>query len=243
MSENKREVLEKIVLESKFPYSMLVYKLVHSDLLKSTIKKIDNIGVPCNVKPNEITSANEQFLQLLDRFITYFNDSFYFLHTYTYLCIKLIIETNYKDMEKYLLSKHYLGDNNYISFFNNSIYRIMVANFIKSVTLSPKLRKLFKQEKIAIKSINDYSLEEILRIKDLLVNIVFANAKDSFNSVYLFDDIPKFIDDKAKQWKKKKLNKANILTQQDSLTLFYSIQIDSLIEEYNKRSKYIKYFK
>ena len=146
-------------------------------------------------------------------------------------------------MEKYLLSKHYLGDNNYISFFNNSIYRIMVANFIKSVTLSPKLRKLFKQEKIAIKSINDYSLEEILRIKDLLVNIVFANAKDSFNSVYLFDDIPKFIDDKAKQWKKKKLNKANILTQQDSLTLFYSIQIDSLIEEYNKKSKYIKYFK
>ena len=47
MSENKREVLEKIVLESKFPYSMLVYKLVHSDLLKSTIKKIDNIGVRC----------------------------------------------------------------------------------------------------------------------------------------------------------------------------------------------------
>ena len=75
MSENKREVLEKIILESKYPYSMLVYKLVHSNLLKSTIKKIDNIDVPCNVNPNEITSANEQFLQLLDRFITYFNDS------------------------------------------------------------------------------------------------------------------------------------------------------------------------
>jgi len=146
MSENKREVLEKIILESKYPYSMLVYKLVHSNLLKSTIKKIDNIDVPCNVNPNEITSANEQFLQLLDRFITYFNDSFYFLHTYTHLCIKLIIETNYKDMEKYLLSKHYLGDNDYIPFFNNSIYRMMVANFIRSINISSKLRKLFIQE-------------------------------------------------------------------------------------------------
>ena len=222
---------------------MLVYKLVHSDLLKSTIRKIDNIDVPCNVNPNKITSANEQFLQLLDRFITYFNDSFYFLHTYSYLCIKLIIETNYKKVEKYLLSKHYLGDNDYISFFNNSIYRIIVANFVKSVNISPKLRRLFTQEKIAIKNINDYSLDEILNINDLLVNIVFSNAKNFFNTVYLFDDIPKVIKDKIKQMEKKKLDKAKILEQQDGLTFFYSMQIDSLIEEYLKKKKYIKYFK
>ena len=66
MAVNEKEVLEKIVLESKYSYSMLVYKLVHSDLLKSTIRKIDNIDVPCNVNPNKITSANEQFLQLFD---------------------------------------------------------------------------------------------------------------------------------------------------------------------------------
>ena len=243
MSENKREVLEKIILESKYPYSMLVYKLVHSNLLKSTIKKIDNIDVPCNVNPNEITSANEQFLQLLDRFITYFNDSFYFLHTYTHLCIKLIIETNYKDMEKYLLSKHYLGDNDYIPFFNNSIYRMMVANFIRSINISSKLRKLFIQEKIAIKNINDYSLEEIFKINDLLENIVFANARDSFNTIYLFDDISKCIYNRVKQMKKKKLDKTKILSLEESLNLFYSMKIDSLIEEYFKKKKYIKYFK
>ncbi len=91
--DNKKEALEKIVLESKYPYSMLVYKLIHQDYLKKTIKKIDNIGVPCNVNPNEITSANEQFLQLLNRFIEFFDNSFYFF-TYRFL---LLYSYNYRN--------------------------------------------------------------------------------------------------------------------------------------------------
>ncbi len=37
--DNKKETLEKIVLESKYPYSMLVYKLIHQDYLKKLSKK------------------------------------------------------------------------------------------------------------------------------------------------------------------------------------------------------------
>jgi len=43
--------------------------------------------------------------------------------------------------------------------------------------------------------------------------------------------------------KKKKLDKTKILSLEESLNLFYSMKIDSLIEEYLKKRKYIKYFK
>lgn len=83
---DKQQTLEKIILESDYPYSMLVYRLIHQGYLKKTIKKIDNVGVPCNVNPNQITSADEQFLQLLDRFI-----DFLIIHFISYIQILVII--------------------------------------------------------------------------------------------------------------------------------------------------------
>ena len=40
----------------------------------------------------------------------------------------MVINTN---VEKYLLSKHYVGDNKYIDFFKENIYKIIFGNFIK----------------------------------------------------------------------------------------------------------------
>lgn len=237
--DKKKAILEKIILESNYPYSMVVYKLIHHDYFKKTLPKIDNIGVPCNVNPKEITSADEQFLQLLNRFIEFFDDTFYFLHIDSYCYIHLIIETNYENMEKYLLSKHYLGDNNYIEFFQDSIYRIIVSNFIKNVTLSKTLEKLLKKESIACKRIEDYSLSEILKIKNLLAYITLANIKNKFSAIVLFDDINKAISQIEQILVKNKLKEKDILNKKEIILNNYLFKIDLLIEEYEKKKKYL----
>lgn len=240
--DKKKQQLEKIVLESNYPFSPLVYNLIHQDCFKNTINKIDGIGVPCNVNPSEIISAEEQFIRLLDRFIEYFDNTFYFLHNDSYLYIRRIIETNYKKVEKYLLSKHYLGDNDYIDFFNDSIYRIIITNFVKNISFIPNLKKLFIKEKIEIKNINQYTLEEVLNIKDLLSDIVLSNAKDTFNSILLFEDIDDSISKIIKNMKKK-APEYELNERRNSMTNLSILKIDILIEEYLKKKKYLIYLK
>lgn len=243
MQTNKKEDLKKIVLETNYPYSMWIYKLIQEDRFEKTIKKIDNVGVPCNVNPKEITSADEQFLQLLNRFINFFNNSFYFLHTDVYFYITRIIDSNYSKLEKYLLSKHYLGDNSYIPFFQDSAYRIIVTNFVKLLPLSKNLQKLFKKEKIAIKSINGYTLEEILKINNLLSNIVLANHNHSFTASILFEDVQKNLNQTIKLMQKKNVDENLINERRASSTEFFLGQVDFLIKNYNKKKEYIFLFK
>lgn len=239
---NKKQQLEKIILESRYPYSLLVYKLIHQNCFKKTINKIDNIGVPCNVNPKEIVPADEQFIRLLDRFIEFFDNTFYFLHNDSYLYIKRIIETNYKELEKFLLSKHYLGDNDYIDFFDDSIYRIIITNFVKNISFVPNLKKLFINEEIPIKKINRYTLEEVRKIKDLLSDIVLANTKNTFNSILLFEDINGSISKILKQMKKK-ISEYELNERRKSMTNLSILKIDILIEEYLKKKKYLIYLK
>lgn len=243
MQDDKKELLKSIVLNSTYPYSIFVYKLINEDYLKKSIKKIDNIGVPCNVNPKEITTAEEQFLQLLNRFIIFFDNYFFFLHTNSFSFIQTIIESNYKETEKYLLSKHYLGDNDYITFFQDSIYRIIVTNFVKNMNSFPSLKKLFKKEKIAIKNINDYSLKEIMQIINLLSNISFANYHSPFNNLLLFEDINKNTSKMINRMKKKNASEKQIVERTESLMNFYTIQIDSLIEKYEEKKIHIFYVK
>lgn len=240
---DKQQRLEKIILESDYPYSILTYKLINQGYFKKSINKIDNVGVPSNVKPNEITSADEQFLQLLNRFIEFFDDSFYFLHSDSICYIHMIIETNYKELEKYLLSKHYLGDNNYIDFFQDSIYRIIVSNFIKNTVVSKTLKNLFKNNKIPIKDVKDYTLDEILKINDLLSDIVLANAKNTFAAILLFDDIDKNISKIIKRMNKRKISSKDILDKKKSILSLSLFKIDSLIEEYEKKKDYLIFLK
>ncbi len=240
---DKQQILERIILESDYSYSVLVYKLIHQGYFKKSINKIDNVGVSCNVDPNKITSANEQFLRLLDRFIEFFDNSFYFLHSDSDCYIHIIIETNYKDLEKFLLSKHYLGDNDYIDFFQDSIYRIIVSNFIKNAAISKTLKNLFKKNGLSVKSVKDYSLDEILKINNLLSDIVLANAKNNFTAIMLFDDVDENISRIIQRMKKRNINEKDILDKKKSITNFSLLQIDSLVEEYEKKKEYLIFLK
>lgn len=46
MQDDKKELLKSIVLNSTYPYSIFVYKLINEDYLKKSIKKLTILVFP-----------------------------------------------------------------------------------------------------------------------------------------------------------------------------------------------------
>lgn len=239
--EKKKKLLKEIVLNSKYSYDMLVYRLLSKNVLDDIITKIDNVPVECNIDSSEWISADEQFIQLLDRFICYFRNTFFTICSSEYI-IEMIINTNKDRIREYLLSKHYLGDNNYIDFFNESIYKIFISNFVQNSSYIPLINNLFIKEKLEIKNINDYNLNEILKIVTLISDLLLcSNGKNSV--IYIFYNIDYESNQYIEKNKSKKKNKNNRKEYKIKLIEHYTYQYELIIKNYIQKKKYLKYFK
>lgn len=243
--EQKKENLKWIILNSKHNYDLLIYRLLNKQCLDEIIDCIDDIPVTSNVDPKEIITANEQFIILLNRFILCYKRTFYMQNLDEFI-IEYIIESNIEQMKIYLLSKYYQGDNNYISFFNDNIYRIMVHNFIENANHISIIQDILKKTHIPIKKISNYNLEEIYKIKNILSDLVFC-CTDKLPAAYLFKLLDleyskcekKYLQGKKNnetEWKNFKIHKKNIFNQ-------FQIQYKIIFEEYKKRKKYLSHFK
>lgn len=241
----RKERLKQIILNSKCSYDLLIYRLLNKKCLNEIISCIDDIPVACDTNPNEMISAEEQFIVLLNRFILYYRKTFH-MQSLDEFIIEYIIVSNFEEMKVYLLSKHYQGDNQYISFFNDSIYRLLVHNFIENATYMPIIQEMLKEANIDMKEIGEYDLKEIYQIKDLLSDLVFC-CTDKFPVVYLFQLLnleyskcqKKYLLGKRShesEWRNFQEHRENILKQ-------FQTQYQIIFEEYHKRKKYLSYFR
>ncbi len=129
----KKQKMCNILLNSPHDYDLIIYKLLKTDILDEIILKLDNKIVCCNANPSEIYSAEEQFLMLLTRLFDFLLKIFPSLYKAREVVMEDIINGNKQNVEKYLLSKHYVGDNKYIDFFKENIYKIIFGNFINNI--------------------------------------------------------------------------------------------------------------
>lgn len=111
----KKQKMCNILLNSPHDYDLIIYKLLKTDILDEIILKLDNKIVCCNANPSEIYSAEEQFLMLLTRLFDFLLKIFPSLYKVRKVVMEDIINGNKQNVEKYLLSKHYVGDNKYIN--------------------------------------------------------------------------------------------------------------------------------
>lgn len=198
--------------------------------------KIDNKNVCCDVNPEEIISADEQFLMLLNRLVNWFVDDFPMLVEFRKVIIENIIETNKLQVEKYLLSKHYLGDNSYIDFFCNSINKILFNNFITNIKDMPIVQKFLKDENINYKNINDYTVKELNDLRYLLEKIGICNYDNNFQFAYIFSDIESSIKKKICTYKKEEKRSKKIIDEvTDSTIIFYQNVYSILIQQYKEK--------
>lgn len=240
----KKKELQQLFLESDTHLNPLIYRLLERDFLDKIIQYIDDEPVPCNVNPEDLTSADEQFLLLLNRLIMYFRRYFPKIYDFTDYAIETIVTGNSILAHNYLLSKHYLGDNDYIDFFNQSIWQLLVSNFLCNGKHVYQVKHLLKSNKIKYSTnIDDYSLDELKKIINLLSDLVYC-ASSEYRAFYLFGDIDadlcKRLEDIEKE---REYTLKDVDFHNKNLEEFYSVQYDIIIEEYMKKRKYLKYFK
>lgn len=101
-----REIMMNMSLHTNYINSSTIYILLNSKGLDYYIKNVSIEETVINYKSSvkkRILNSNEQFLDLLDHFIMWFTDEFYFIEKTKMLMLETIL--NYHQNDEYLCSK------------------------------------------------------------------------------------------------------------------------------------------
>lgn len=187
----KKKELLKVILNSKsIMNKSIILELVYNNYLDNYICKITtkeiHIKCPTLIKSNSMT-GNEQFIRILDNFITYslniFNNT-ELINNIISLCIK-------NDKNKILLTKKYFSDNKNIKFFNTEFNKMIVSNFYNNCQiLKTEINDLLIKIGINIDEINLKNYEDLKKLVNLLEELCFVN-RNRYGVVALFEVITK----------------------------------------------------
>ena len=216
-----------------YTYKDLIRQLINDNKLDNVISKItDAPTIPdvTSVIKKESLSGNEQFLIILNSFINHFKKDFYFINEDTsYIISSLLYDTNYSD---YILCKYYIGNNNYIPFFEKSYFKLVIHGFYHN------LQKLSLHSKLINKFIIDNNIEinKDLEEQEHIWNILFlllqkltlSNIKES-NIFILFESIDNYCNQIIS---KKTFNKEKASSLKESTFNFYLLQWERMIKTY-----------
>ncbi len=234
--KSKNEEINNIFLNGKNYFDTISYRLSNNDILQNIIKKIDDSPILSKATKNEI-SAEEQFITLLDKLVINFKRNFQKINELTGVTLELILSANIQECEKYLLSKKDIGDNDNIQYFEKSISKIYISNFIKNGKYISTVKDILNDINIELKDIKDYSYDEIKKIEQLLSNLVFC-YDSNFQLVYLFDSI-----DYSIKMKSKTKSSKDILNCKNGIITLYDSIYENIFDNYLKRKHLIELFK
>lgn len=234
-----RSQLKDIVLTNENRYNLMIYRLLNNKILDDIIIKLDDVPIYSENSPNITVSSNEQFIKLLDRFIKVFTSDFPTLYNTNEYIIENIIITNKKSMKKYLLSKKYLGDNEHISFFNSTINKIILNNFLNNLKYMISSRTILEHIGIIYQCNKHYSDLEISKIIQLLSDIVFCNSNE-FHVINLFWSI----DEIFLELSKRETDNTDFDAESsiNDIIKNFEEQYDSLFKNYFQKYEYLQYF-
>lgn len=223
--ESKINLLQNNILHSEKCYDIVTYRLLQNHNLQNTILK------------NEKEINDKSFIDLLDRLVNLFRNQFYEINSTEYN-INCIIDSNINRIENYLLSNINVYDNNNIKYIKEQSYKLFISNFIHNLRYIDLFENILDERNIKIKSIDNYSLDECTKIVQLLSDLVFCmRGRDII--VYLFQDIEKDIEYHLKNNEDKNYSDdyhKNIVINH------YKIQYERMIDSYNNKKEYLKYF-
>lgn len=233
------ELCEYIFKEEKINNSAFIYELLlYNSCLINILNEVNDKPVVCNVNPNIVITAEQQVICLLNRMINRFDSYFPFLHGYRKWLINHFL--GYEETRKYLLSKHYLGDNNYIKFFEDSINRIFVRNFYRNLEfVMNDYTDIFKERKINYKKLSLNRTTHLRQLVDLLSDFTYCRH-DHIDTLFLFESIEDRVTMFCKSYGRKRATK----------DVWYQRMIDEnrmhtigIIESYNRKKDYLELFK
>lgn len=232
--ERKKELNESLEnFNYCFSNPYLICKLIKASNIDKLLSKITDVTTKINstaiIKKKKI-SGSEQFLIMLDDFIYRFKEDFHFLNRSADYIIELSLQRD--KYTKYLLSKNYIGNNDFIPYFNYNYKRLIVYGFYYNLKVLAKYSDIIKD--FAINNNIDIKKNLLNKQKDLnilynlLKKISCCNVKE-FNNILLFESIDEYINAIKKNYC------GNIQKLETSNLSFYLIQWEYMIENYYKK--------
>jgi len=231
LKDKKEDLIKELDIEKKeYRYKHIIKELINSSVIDELISKLDDVKTIPDTTCMPLTkkgylTANEQFILLLENLIHRYSDDFYFLKFSPSFIINQMLEDN--KYSEYLLCKNYLGNNDFIPYFNENYKNLICFNFISNIIFlsdfSPDIKEFIKSSKLDTYIKN----KKIDKIHELLIHISLCNT-DNFNLDCLFYNIVKIV---KERYEKTKSHCKSI----DSLYNFYIVIIESMIKNYYKK--------
>lgn len=142
------------------------------------------IECPTIIKKKYLTEY-EQFLCILDNFITYTINSFSNIEL-IYIILPLCIAN---DKNNIFLTKKYFYDNSNITYFNKEFNKLIIENFYNNcLVLRNELDKLFMAVGFDLDNIDKDNYNDLLKMVNLLEEICFVN-RGKYGIIALFEKI------------------------------------------------------
>lgn len=226
MTANIKNLLQEI-LTLELNNGPLIYNLIlNNNNLRKIINNIDNKKIISNSNPNVIIRPDMQVIFLLDRLINRFDDHFPLLHKYRTIIIDNFLR--YKEYENYLKEKYYLGDNEYIKYYEEKLNLIFVKSFYNNFKyIENELTDIFKEYKINMKKISLDNPTELEKLLNILSD--FSYCYHRWDSAYLFSEMDNDIKLNS-EWKEEILKD-------------YKFHLSRILENYNLKKEYLEIFK
>lgn len=188
----KKKKILRIVLNSEYIQNKnLIFTFLLGDTLDNYIKSLDdnkvNIKINTVIKKGYFTSE-EQFLSILDSFITYLSN---ILNNIT-LLEKIFSMCINNEHGKVLLSKKYIFDNDNINYFYNKFNLMIINNFYNNLLiLKNELTYELDTIDIDLNKFNINNSKDVKKITRLLGDICFINTDREYMLLSLFNSINK----------------------------------------------------
>lgn len=188
----KKKKILRIVLNSEYIQNKnLIFTFLLGDTLDNYINSLDDnkvyIKINTVIKKGYFTSE-EQFLSILDSFITYLSN---ILNNIT-LLEKIFSMCVNNEHGKVLLSKKYIFDNDNINYFYNKFNLMIINNFYNNLLiLKNELTYELDTIDIDLNKFNINNSKDVKKITRLLGDICFVNTDREYMLLSLFNSINK----------------------------------------------------
>lgn len=235
-TEIKRELLRYKILHSRDEYDPITYLLLRYTTLNEFISKINEISLHYNIELDNDDGINaSRFIELLDKFNREFRFLFFNTSAKEYT-IRQLFRTNPELIEEHFELKYDNEQN-----IKESIYRIIISNFIKNAKYIPAIELFLKENKVELKKPKEYNYSECYKIAHLMSDLIFC-LRGRGNSYSLFIDIGDTLDTNLTNRKKRRKD-----FDSDKFSIKFIKKhnkvYDSIFTSYEKKKKYLKYFK
>ena len=142
------------------------------------------IDCPTIIKKRYLT-VYEQFLCILDNFITYTINSFNNIEL-IYIILPLCIAN---DKENIFLTEKYFYDNDNITYFNKEFNKLIVENFYNNcLVLRENLENFYKMIDFDLDSVDINNYDDLREMVNLLEELCFVN-RGKYGVIALFEKI------------------------------------------------------